>query len=107
MAHKTPDRLRSTSANTLSLPSPAEKPSPGRMRQAADATGSASGPLGASLFRHQVVTTAQATRRLSLQGVKMGRPSSIAFSLTTSQNAIHRVRVGGAAVLVGEGTLIC
>jgi trans-2,3-dihydro-3-hydroxyanthranilate isomerase len=53
------------------------------------ATGSASGPLGAYLFRQGVVTTAQATRLLSLQGVKMGRPSSITISLTTSQETIQ------------------
>ena len=41
------------------------------------ATGSASGPLGCYLVRHQEVGPEQAGAMLSLQGVKMGRPSHV------------------------------
>jgi len=42
---------------------------------------------------------------LSLQGVKMGRPSHIHISIGADGSTINNVRVGGEAVLAGEGTL--
>ena len=42
---------------------------------------------------------------LSLQGVKMGRPSHVHISIGVSGGGIASVRVGGEAVLAGEGTL--
>jgi trans-2,3-dihydro-3-hydroxyanthranilate isomerase len=42
---------------------------------------------------------------LSLQGVKMGRPSQVHMSIGVEGGAISSVRVGGEAVLAGEGTL--
>jgi predicted PhzF superfamily epimerase YddE/YHI9 len=42
---------------------------------------------------------------LSLQGVKMGRPSHVHISIGVTAGAISSVRVGGEAVLAGEGTL--
>jgi predicted PhzF superfamily epimerase YddE/YHI9 len=43
---------------------------------------------------------------VSLQGVKMLRPSRIHIRVSASQsNAIERVQVGGKAVRVGEGSL--
>jgi trans-2,3-dihydro-3-hydroxyanthranilate isomerase len=69
------------------------------------ATGSASGPLGCYLVRHKVVPPEKAGAMLSLQGVKMGRPSHINISIGVEKGEINRVRVGGEAVLVGEGTL--
>ncbi len=69
------------------------------------ATGSASGPLGCYLVRHQIVPPEQAGAILSLQGVKMGRPSHVHVSIAASGGAITGVRVGGEAVLAGEGTL--
>ena len=42
---------------------------------------------------------------LSLQGVKMGRPSHIHISVGVKRGQITSVRVGGEAVLAGEGTL--
>ena len=69
------------------------------------ATGGASGPLGSYLVHHGVVTPAEARRMVSLQGRKMGRPSWIHIDIGISDGAIDRVRVGGKAVLIGEGHL--
>lgn len=69
------------------------------------ATGSASGPLGCYLVRHKVVPPAKAGAILSLQGVKMGRPSSVHISIGLEKDEIKSVQVGGEAVLAGEGTL--
>jgi trans-2,3-dihydro-3-hydroxyanthranilate isomerase len=69
------------------------------------ATGSASGPLGCYLVRHGVVPPDQAATILSLQGVKMGRPSRVHISIGFDDGEITRVQVGGEAVLVGEGYL--
>jgi trans-2,3-dihydro-3-hydroxyanthranilate isomerase len=69
------------------------------------ATGGASGPLGAYLVHYGVVRAEPVTRILSLQGVKMGRPSRIHISVTTKDGAITEVLVGGRAVVVGEGTI--
>jgi trans-2,3-dihydro-3-hydroxyanthranilate isomerase len=70
------------------------------------ATGSASGPLGCYLVRHGLVARERADRIVSLQGVKMGRPSRIHIAITLDEaDTITRVQVGGEAVLVGKGTL--
>jgi trans-2,3-dihydro-3-hydroxyanthranilate isomerase len=69
------------------------------------ATGSASGPLGCYLVRYQMVPAERAGSILSLQGVKMGRPSHVHIAIGTSGGDITSVRVGGEAVLAGEGTL--
>jgi trans-2,3-dihydro-3-hydroxyanthranilate isomerase len=69
------------------------------------ATGSASGPLGCYLLRHKVVRPEQAHAMLSLQGVKMGRPSHVHISIGATKTEITSVRVGGEAVVAGEGTL--
>ena len=69
------------------------------------ATGSASGPLGCYLVRHKMVSPAKAGAILNLQGVKMGRPSHIHISIGVDGTGISSVRVGGEAVLAGEGTL--
>ncbi len=42
---------------------------------------------------------------LSLQGVKMGRPSHVHISIGVENGEIRSVEVGGEAVLAGEGTL--
>jgi trans-2,3-dihydro-3-hydroxyanthranilate isomerase len=67
------------------------------------ATGGASGPLGAYLVHHRVVSPAQALRMVSLQGVAMGRPSRIVISVAVQDGTIADVRVGGTCVLVGRG----
>jgi trans-2,3-dihydro-3-hydroxyanthranilate isomerase len=69
------------------------------------ATGGASGPLGCYLVRHRVVTADRAGAMLCLQGVKMGRPSHIHVAIGLEGSEISSVRVGGEAVLAGEGTL--
>ena len=42
---------------------------------------------------------------LSLQGAKMGRPSHVHMAIGVEGSEIDSVRVGGEAVLAGEGTL--
>jgi len=70
------------------------------------ATGIASGPLGCYLVRHKIVPFDKAGAMTSLQGAKMGRPSDVHISIAAdSAGAITDVRVGGEAVLVGEGIL--
>jgi trans-2,3-dihydro-3-hydroxyanthranilate isomerase len=69
------------------------------------ATGVASGPLGCYLVRHAVVAPEHAGAMLSLQGVRMGRPSHVHISIAVTGSAITSVRVGGESVLAGEGTL--
>lgn len=69
------------------------------------ATGSAAGPLGCYLLAHGVLDSAKAATIMNLQGVRMGRPSVIHTAITGSATAITSVRVGGEAVLAGEGTL--
>jgi trans-2,3-dihydro-3-hydroxyanthranilate isomerase len=69
------------------------------------ATGSASGPLGCYLVRHNLAPITSAGKMLSLQGVKMGRPSHVHISIGVEGTEIRSVRVGGSSVLAGEGTL--
>jgi trans-2,3-dihydro-3-hydroxyanthranilate isomerase len=69
------------------------------------ATGIASGPLGCYLVRHRIVRPEKAGEMISLQGVKMGRPSHIHVSVGVENGEITSVRVGGESVLAGEGTL--
>lgn len=69
------------------------------------ATGSACGPLGSYLLHHELVTPEQARDMVSLQGVAMGRRSRIHMSIDSDDEMITRVRVGGQAVVVGQGTL--
>lgn len=69
------------------------------------ATGGASGPLGCYLFTHDLIDRGRLAHAVSLQGVKMQRPSRIHISIDAAGGAITRVRVGGRSVLVGEGRL--
>ena len=69
------------------------------------ATGIASGPLGCYLVRHKIVRPERAKAMISLQGVKMGRPSHVHISIGVKNGDIASVRVGGESVLAGEGTL--
>jgi trans-2,3-dihydro-3-hydroxyanthranilate isomerase len=70
------------------------------------ATGSASGPLGCYLVRHGAVSPADASHLVSRQGVKMGRPSTIHIAVGVEGDRLTSVKVGGTAVIVGEGTLV-
>jgi trans-2,3-dihydro-3-hydroxyanthranilate isomerase len=69
------------------------------------ATGVASGPLGCYLVRHKVVPPERAGAMLSLQGVKMGRSSQIHIAVGVKNGDIMDVRIGGQAVVAGEGNL--
>lgn len=70
------------------------------------ATGGASGPLGCYLVTHKLVAQSQWLDMVSLQGVKMRRPSRIHMRITTgADGAITRVQVGGQAVRAGAGTI--
>lgn len=70
------------------------------------ATGSASGPLGCYLVKHALAPVDAHDDMVSWQGVAMGRPSRIHIAIgRDTQGAVSRVRVGGQAVLVAEGTL--
>ena len=71
------------------------------------ATGGASGPLGAYLVQHEAVSPEDSAQMVSLQGVKMGRPSQVHISISSSpeNGDITSVQVGGASVLVAEGAL--
>ncbi len=69
------------------------------------ATGAASGPLGCYLVRHGLVPPENAREIVSVQGVKMGRPSRVHIRIDTDESGITGVRVGGTAVVVGEGHL--
>jgi len=70
------------------------------------ATGSASGPLGCYLHKHGLMPRERLAHIVSLQGVKMLRPSRLHISIEGQGDAITRVRVGGRSVLVGEGRLM-
>jgi trans-2,3-dihydro-3-hydroxyanthranilate isomerase len=69
------------------------------------ATGSAAGPLGCYLLAHGVLDRSRAGTIKNLQGVRMGRPSTIRMASAGSGADIRSVRVGGEALLAGEGTL--
>jgi trans-2,3-dihydro-3-hydroxyanthranilate isomerase len=70
------------------------------------ATGIASGPLGAYLVRHGLVTPEAALTLVSNQGVAMGRASRVHISISVEDGVINDVKVGGEAVLVARGELL-
>lgn len=70
------------------------------------ATGGASGPLGAYLVCHRLVSHEAARSMTSLQGAAMGRPSRIYISIASRGAEISEVKVGGEAVLVGSGEML-
>lgn len=69
------------------------------------ATGSASGPLGAYLVRHGLVTPEETVRIISEQGTKMGRQSFIHIAVRIEENDRTDIEVGGSVVPVLEGVL--
>lgn len=71
------------------------------------ATGSASGPLGAYLVTHGVVRPERARSIISLQGARMGRPSHLHIDIGVAPDGrtITHVKVGGQAVVAGEGEI--
>jgi trans-2,3-dihydro-3-hydroxyanthranilate isomerase len=68
------------------------------------ATGSAAGPLGAYLVHHRRWPI-DASSIVALQGARMGRPSWLHIAPAPEWAAMEAVRVGGEAVVVGEGKL--
>ena len=52
-----------------------------------------------------LVPEALAGKIVSNQGVRMGRPSQIHIAIGLDGKEITEVKVGGRAVVVGEGTL--
>jgi trans-2,3-dihydro-3-hydroxyanthranilate isomerase len=71
------------------------------------ATGSAAGPAGCFLVKHGLVAPDTAGAPIVfLQGVQVRRPSRIHVRVATSADReISSVKVGGTAVVVGEGTM--
>jgi trans-2,3-dihydro-3-hydroxyanthranilate isomerase len=62
-------------------------------------TGSACGPLGAYLLKYKAVSANIESRLVSLQGIRMGRPSRIHIALSSRAGVLEEVQVGG------EGTI--
>ncbi|GGS56429.1 PhzF family phenazine biosynthesis protein [Actinokineospora fastidiosa] len=68
------------------------------------ATGSAAGPFALHLARHGLAPYGE--RVEILQGVEMGRPSTMHATVTGSDAAVERVDVAGSAVVVARGTFL-
>jgi trans-2,3-dihydro-3-hydroxyanthranilate isomerase len=67
------------------------------------ATGSAAGPVAIHLARYGVVEWG---RPLTIrQGAQVGRPSTLHVRVAGAAEGVDAVEVGGAAVVVGRGTL--
>jgi trans-2,3-dihydro-3-hydroxyanthranilate isomerase len=69
------------------------------------ATGSASGPLGAYVAERGLVELQDPIELVSLQGARMGRPSTIRIRLRLEDGRARDIRVGGGVVPVLEGVL--
>lgn len=67
------------------------------------ATGSAAGPLAVHLLRHGRVRAGDEIR--IEQGAELGRPSTLYAKVAGTAEAVERVEVGGAAVVIGRGEL--
>jgi trans-2,3-dihydro-3-hydroxyanthranilate isomerase len=75
------------------------------------ATGSAAGPAGCYMVRYRFVPAASAGHLVFLQGVLVKRPSRLHVNVTASDAGasspldVSGVKVGGPAVIVGEGVV--
>jgi len=67
------------------------------------ATGSAAGPLAVHLIRHGLVPSGEEIE--ILQGVEIGRPSTMCAKAEVADGLISMVEVSGSAVVVARGTL--
>ncbi|MCK4856432.1 MAG: PhzF family phenazine biosynthesis protein [candidate division Zixibacteria bacterium] len=67
------------------------------------ATGSANGPLGCYLVKHDIVSCDDKVDIISEQGYEMGRPSIINIEIKTREGEINSVVVGGKCVYIGQG----
>ncbi|HZP49363.1 MAG TPA: PhzF family phenazine biosynthesis protein [Vicinamibacterales bacterium] len=70
------------------------------------ATGSAAGPAGCYLAKYGLVPAERLGSMVFLQGVLAGRPSRLHVKIGGSGSDITKVQVGGASVIVGEGTVM-
>lgn len=70
------------------------------------ASGAAAGPLGAYLAHYGGLPLVAETRFIIEQGLEMGRPSTIHVVVRRRDAKIMGPRVGGQAVIVGEGHLV-
>jgi trans-2,3-dihydro-3-hydroxyanthranilate isomerase len=68
------------------------------------ATGSAAGPAGCFIAKYGLGSPDGSGSIVFLQGVLAGRPSRLHVKIAGSGDAITKVQVGGASVVVGEGT---
>jgi trans-2,3-dihydro-3-hydroxyanthranilate isomerase len=66
------------------------------------ATGSANGPLACYLFKYGI----KKGPLISEQGFEMNRPSILYIEIESEKEMIKKVKVGGQAVLVGQGQFI-
>jgi trans-2,3-dihydro-3-hydroxyanthranilate isomerase len=71
------------------------------------ATGAASGPLGAYLVEHAVVSSAdhEAYFIRSEQGFELGRPSYIDITIGKEGEKYKEVKIGGTSVIIGSGEI--
>jgi trans-2,3-dihydro-3-hydroxyanthranilate isomerase len=69
------------------------------------ATGSAVAPLGGYLARYGLAPKGAEARFICEQGIEMGRPSRLHVELRRAGQEIAGLRIGGQAVIVGEGTI--
>ncbi|WP_026360617.1 PhzF family phenazine biosynthesis protein [Amycolatopsis nigrescens] len=67
------------------------------------ATGSAAGPLGVHLARHGLAPFGEQIE--ILQGVEMGRPSTMLSTVRGTADKIEQVDVAGSAIVIARGTL--
>ena len=70
------------------------------------ATGSAAGPAGSFMAKYGFVLPERAAGIVFLQGVLVRRPSRIHVKIGMTGAEVTSVKVGGGAVVVGEGTMI-
>ncbi len=68
------------------------------------ATGSAAGPAGCFMVKYGFVPPEKASAMINAQGVLVKRPSRIYVNIGQAAGEIALVKVGGASVVVGEGT---
>jgi trans-2,3-dihydro-3-hydroxyanthranilate isomerase len=69
------------------------------------ATGSAVGPAGCFAAKYGFVPATRAGSMVFLQGVLARRPSRLHVNVTMSGAEVTGVKVGGASVVVGEGSM--
>jgi trans-2,3-dihydro-3-hydroxyanthranilate isomerase len=70
------------------------------------ATGSAAGPAGAFAAKYGFVPPDRAGSIVFLQGVLVRRPSRLHVRAAMSGSEVAGIKVGGASVVVGEGTMM-